>query len=913
MGLITALSNAVTGLNVNQQTLSIISQNIANANTPDYSAQTAHQQASFIDGNPQGVSIGSITRKVNDYLTSQIRVQTSTNSAASTIQNYYQQVENLLGKPGANNSMDQNINALFTSLQNAANTRSASAQTTVLNSANTLASQISNLANAIQTMRTQADTDIGASVSSINIILKQLNGLNVSLEQAAATNQNQSGLLDQRDTALKNLAQYMGISTSFSPDGTVAVNAAPSGLTLVGTGSTQLSYLPASSVQTFINNSTLSPVQVTNYDANGRVIGRPSTLITGGISGGSNGNGISSYVTGGKIGALVQVRDSILPNMLTQLDQLCTTMRDQINKVTNSGVSFPPPNSYTGERLVSGTQESQYTGTIRIAALNTDGSAITSPYADEPYGIQPLTLDLSKLDTGDGPGNVSTDGLIKVINQYFGQPQPKLELGNLNNIQLAINSDSVPAVGNSLNFDFSLNNISNSNAKFFVTGATVLDNNGNILNSTPTLNVPQLAIDSTNSFTATSGSSLVTLQTSSTNTLVNGDTIYLPPITPASTVGGIGTAQLGGYFKVQNVFGNTFQIDTGTVATSTQTLGASGVSALTNYATSAAGTTSRTSGNGSVTINLGSTTPPFYTVQANVATLDASGNVITSTVSYRVTAATSNTRNTLASALSQTGSGTIVNPTGGSAQIVASLVDASGNPIPQSNGVYDSAQGYLKIAATSNKTALAVDSMNSQQLGTPTVTGTIGGTNQNFSQYFGLNNFFKMNNPSATGDTLANSALNFAVTKRMSNNPTLLTTGALTLGTQPVDTSKRANYTYRVNSGDNSVAQQLAGLSAASLTFDAAGGLPPVGTTLSQYSGLIIAQTSTNLTNANNASNDSQTLLDGFSKQNQNISGVNLDQELANTVIYQNAYSASARVISIVGTLFQELMRSVGN
>jgi flagellar hook-associated protein 1 FlgK len=40
----------------------------------------------------------------------------------------------------------------------------------------------------------------------------------------------------------------------------------------------------------------------------------------------------------------------------------------------------------------------------------------------------------------------------------------------------------------------------------------------------------------------------------------------------------------------------------------------------------------------------------------------------------------------------------------------------------------------------------------------------------------------------------------------------------------------------------------------------------------------------------------------------QSETGVNLDEELSNLTIYQNAYAASARVISIVQTMYDALM-----
>jgi flagellar hook-associated protein 1 FlgK len=45
-----------------------------------------------------------------------------------------------------------------------------------------------------------------------------------------------------------------------------------------------------------------------------------------------------------------------------------------------------------------------------------------------------------------------------------------------------------------------------------------------------------------------------------------------------------------------------------------------------------------------------------------------------------------------------------------------------------------------------------------------------------------------------------------------------------------------------------------------------------------------------------------------ISTRAQSISGVNMDEELANLTIYQNAYTASARVVQTVNAMFDTLM-----
>lgn len=908
MGLLSALNNAVSGLNVNQQQLTVLSQNVSNANTPNYSREIAHQQEEFLAGMGQGASIASITRAVNDFLNAQVRTQTSVASGASTLTDYYTQIQNLLGQPGGNSSIDQSISAFFIAAQGLANSPSASATTNVVNSGVTVARQISGLATALQQLRVQADGDISSSINTINADLVNLYKNNLAVENAAATGQNNNGLLDQRDALLNDLSQYLAINPVVQPDGTVAISSAGGITLLTNTTYGQLSHTPVPSTQSFIDNDDMTPISVTTYDSNNKALGQPTILATGGPS-----TSVVSSLSSGKLQSLLTMRDSIIPNILSQLDQLAAFMRNQVNAINNSGTSFPPPNSYTGTTQVTGSSLSAYSGNLRIAILNPNGTPVSSPYADELNGLQPLTLDLSKISMGQGTGVTSVDGLINAINQYFGTPQNKLEIGNINNAELGLVSNNIPDTGNTLNFDFNLNNISNSDANFYLGNVTVLDSNGATVASTGsgvTTTQPSFTI-TTYDTTNTASDDSVTITTTAPNGLANGDVVYLNP--PAGAINGINASLLGGFFKVSNVSGNSFTITavgSSAQVTSGGTVAGGGNFGYTKYDTVASGATVRTQETGVVTADLsGNSSSPYYTIRANIATVDANGNIVTSTVSYRVANNGSNVANNLIGADTATGSGTIVVSTTTRSLLTATLVDANGNPLTKINGVYGNQQGYLKITAA-NGAAVAIDQLDSKQLGLTGAAFGVAGTNQGFSQYFGLNNFFDAP-ASPGGDTVTNSAVNLSVQNRLVSNPSLISTGRLSLGLQPSNTSLAPNFTYVLNSGDNSVSQQLAGLAFNPVSFSAVGGLSATSTTFSQYAGQIIATTSTNSSNATNDQKSSQSLLNGFTQSAQKASGVNLDQELANTVIYQNAYSASARIISVVGTMFNELINSV--
>ncbi len=51
------------------------------------------------------------------------------------------------------------------------------------------------------------------------------------------------------------------------------------------------------------------------------------------------------------------------------------------------------------------------------------------------------------------------------------------------------------------------------------------------------------------------------------------------------------------------------------------------------------------------------------------------------------------------------------------------------------------------------------------------------------------------------------------------------------------------------------------------------------------------------------------TLFEELSFRSDSISGVNIDEELRNMVLYENAYAATARVIQTVDDLFEILLR----
>jgi flagellar hook-associated protein 1 FlgK len=81
--------------------------------------------------------------------------------------------------------------------------------------------------------------------------------------------------------------------------------------------------------------------------------------------------------------------------------------------------------------------------------------------------------------------------------------------------------------------------------------------------------------------------------------------------------------------------------------------------------------------------------------------------------------------------------------------------------------------------------------------------------------------------------------------------------------------------------------------------------------TLSQYAGQIIGQNATAASNASSNAQFQQGVLNNVSTQAQSVSGVNMDDELANLSVYENAYAASGRVIQTINAMYTALMAIV--
>src|SRR5277367_2008597 len=188
MGLSSALATAMSGLRANQASLSIISSNIANAQTPGYVAQNANQIEVANGGFGSTVQTTGVNRQLDLFVQNQLRTETSGGSYANQTANILGQLQSVYGTPGGDGTLETALNNFTTSLQSlSGNPGDASAQGVALSAAQTLAQQLNSTTQGIQSLRTNVDQDIGNSAAQANTDMSQIAQINTKLQGLSPT------------------------------------------------------------------------------------------------------------------------------------------------------------------------------------------------------------------------------------------------------------------------------------------------------------------------------------------------------------------------------------------------------------------------------------------------------------------------------------------------------------------------------------------------------------------------------------------------------------------------------------------------------------------------------------------------------------------------------------------------------
>ena len=308
------LTTLLRALQAQQTALDVTNQNIANANTDGYTRQEAKlvQTAPFAGtGNNRpsggglmlgtGVMVQEITRQRDVYVDQQLRTQIASQQRALIVSDGVQQVEAIFNEPsnfGLSSQMARFFNA-WSELSN--NPGSATARTQLQAQGQTLASGFRDLAQQLDQYRSDQDSQIMAVVAEVNDVATRIADLNLQIRKSVGNGDKPNDLMDARDRLVDQITKLSGATTREEPNGSTMVNLG---------GRLLVSGARANSI-----TAELTPL------ASGKV---SHTLTWWPGSGNVDGSG-------GTLGGLLQMRDTIIPEKLTKINLLASTLVTQVN------------------------------------------------------------------------------------------------------------------------------------------------------------------------------------------------------------------------------------------------------------------------------------------------------------------------------------------------------------------------------------------------------------------------------------------------------------------------------------------------------------------------------------------------------------------------------------------------------
>jgi flagellar hook-associated protein 1 FlgK len=329
MSLGSALATAMSGLQANQAALSIVSSNIANAQTPGYVRESTNQVEVLSGNTGASVSVTGVNRQLNQFIQTQLRTETSGGAYADQIASVLTQLQSVYGTPGQAGSLENAYSNFTTAVQALSTTSgSSSSQITALTAAQNLAQQLNATTQGIQTLRSNAEQDIGISVGQANAAMTKIAQLNTQLQGLSPTDPTAATLMDQRDQAINQLSQLMDIRVSSSGNNQTSVYTS-NGVELVGT---QASTLNFNSQGTLNANS-----QWSSNPANSSAGTLTIKLANGATLDMIANNSISS----GQIAADLTLRDKTLVQAQTQVDQMAASISSALSDKTTAGTAAP--------------------------------------------------------------------------------------------------------------------------------------------------------------------------------------------------------------------------------------------------------------------------------------------------------------------------------------------------------------------------------------------------------------------------------------------------------------------------------------------------------------------------------------------------------------------------------------------
>jgi flagellar hook-associated protein 1 FlgK len=386
------LALAQQALMANQAALNITSNNVANQNTPGYTREvvTWQENDSVTIGSVMvggGVSVGAAASQRDRILEKRVQQQIQTQGQSQTLEDALNQIQSIFGLSSSSSSASSTalgsaLNDFYNALSSlTANPADTATRQKVLSAASNLVGAFHSASNQMAGVAEDLNQQVSGYAGTVNGLLSTIATLNQKIS-STSPNSDAGVLEDQRQQAIAQLSQYIGLDQITNEDNQITLTTTNGALLVSGAQS-----------------YAISTTQVSGKTH--LLAGIPATDVTAGL-------------TGGALGGALEVRDQLLPQYQSALDQLAYDAATKVNQVNEQGLDG---NGAPGQAIFD-LPASANGAASQIAMATNDPQAIAAAAVGEGTQGSSNALLLAGLANGaDVAGKTPSDFLTAMLGQ----------------------------------------------------------------------------------------------------------------------------------------------------------------------------------------------------------------------------------------------------------------------------------------------------------------------------------------------------------------------------------------------------------------------------------------------------------------------------------------------------------------
>ena len=311
-----AMSIAASSLNAERVAMTATSENVANAQTPGYVAETA--QISTLPGGDSlgvgdGVEVTTVSQATNALLAANNWQAQGALANLGSLQQSLTAIEDvfpLASEPSTSASSTTTNASISGQLANfwsawdaiAEAPSSLAPRTEIVNMAQGLVTSLSEAATQLTQVQTNSTQQLGNQVEQVNSLLSQVAELNQSIVTTEGSGANANQLVDQLNAAVSTLSELAGVDVRMLGNGTAAVS------------------IGGVAVVQGDNAATLS------------------LSTTGGVTSVvANPGGVTAPISSGSMAGLLSSLNRYLPDYRQQLDTVADDLASTVNSQLAAG------------------------------------------------------------------------------------------------------------------------------------------------------------------------------------------------------------------------------------------------------------------------------------------------------------------------------------------------------------------------------------------------------------------------------------------------------------------------------------------------------------------------------------------------------------------------------------------------